>query len=180
MPGPAASPDHMQARSCTGGEAPAVAQRATGGPRHDEVAAAGPHLSGACTKKREEPAICANCRGNHPASFRGCPERLKIVQLWKRQRVSAPKRQEPPPRGPLRNPNPPPAPPMEEVNPPPSPTPARAETTSKRMQTYRDPQDRRRMNQMAHEIQTRLKLMRCYRWEQSPQAAESNPESSDG
>ncbi|XP_049840341.1 uncharacterized protein LOC126285062 [Schistocerca gregaria] len=68
--------------------------------------------------------------GNHPASFRGCPGSLKIIQAWKRQRESAPKRQEPPPRAPLRNYNPPPAPPMEEVNPPPSPTPTRAETTS--------------------------------------------------
>ncbi|XP_047000514.1 bromodomain-containing protein 4-like [Schistocerca americana] len=80
--------------------------------------------------KREEPAISANCRGNHPASFRGCPERLKIVQAWERQRASAPRRQEPLPRTPLRNPNPPPAPPVVEINPPPSPTPARAETTS--------------------------------------------------
>ncbi|XP_049771253.1 uncharacterized protein LOC126143074 [Schistocerca cancellata] len=94
------------------------------------VKCAGPHLSGACTKKREEPAICANCRGNHPASFRGCPERLKIVQAWERQRAPAPRRQEPLPRMPLRNPNPPPAPPVEAVSPPPSPTPARAETTS--------------------------------------------------
>ncbi|XP_047105266.1 titin-like [Schistocerca piceifrons] len=88
------------------------------------VKCAGPHLSGACTKKREEPAICANCRGNHPASFRGCPERLKIVQAWERQRASAPRRQEPLPRIPLRNPNPPPAPPMEVV------VSARAESTS--------------------------------------------------
>ncbi|XP_047116225.1 putative uncharacterized protein DDB_G0290521 [Schistocerca piceifrons] len=94
------------------------------------VKCAGPHLSGACTKKREEPAICANCRGNHPASFRGCPERLKIVQAWERQRASAHRRQEPLPRAPQKNSNPPPALSMEEVNPPPSPTPTRAETTS--------------------------------------------------
>ncbi|XP_049798645.1 proteoglycan 4-like [Schistocerca nitens] len=94
------------------------------------VKCAGPHLSGACTKKREEPAICANCRGNHPASFRGCPVRLKIVQAWDRQRASAPGRQEPLPRAPPRNSNPPPAPPTEEINPPPSPTPTRAETRS--------------------------------------------------
>ncbi|KAG8233305.1 hypothetical protein J437_LFUL013775 [Ladona fulva] len=31
------------------------------------------HLSRECNKPISEPAICANCKGNHPANYRGCP-----------------------------------------------------------------------------------------------------------
>ncbi|GIY03628.1 RNA-directed DNA polymerase from mobile element jockey [Caerostris darwini] len=39
------------------------------------VKCAGPHLTGECTHttKMENP-ICANCKGPHPASYRGCPK----------------------------------------------------------------------------------------------------------
>ncbi|KAG8239648.1 hypothetical protein J437_LFUL019335 [Ladona fulva] len=38
------------------------------------------HLTANCTKKAGEAAVCANCKGSHPASYRGCPsyEKLKI------------------------------------------------------------------------------------------------------
>ncbi|KAG8239786.1 hypothetical protein J437_LFUL019428 [Ladona fulva] len=38
------------------------------------------HLTASCTKKAGEAAVCANCKGNHPASYRGCPsyEKLKV------------------------------------------------------------------------------------------------------
>ena len=31
------------------------------------------HPSNTCSKSRETPATCANCSGNHPASYRNCP-----------------------------------------------------------------------------------------------------------
>lgn len=34
---------------------------------------AGPHKTFECTKDRKEAACCANCGGEHPANFKGCP-----------------------------------------------------------------------------------------------------------
>ena len=34
---------------------------------------AGAHITRDCTKSRDTPATCANCRGPHPANFRMCP-----------------------------------------------------------------------------------------------------------
>ncbi|KAG8226754.1 hypothetical protein J437_LFUL004405 [Ladona fulva] len=36
------------------------------------------HLSSECPKPRNEPAICANCNGNDPASYRGCSDCKKL------------------------------------------------------------------------------------------------------
>ncbi|XP_047098683.1 uncharacterized protein LOC124712434 [Schistocerca piceifrons] len=51
------------------------------------VKCAGPHLSSVCKMKPEEPAKCANCAGNHPASFRGCPVRMKLIQAQEQMRA---------------------------------------------------------------------------------------------
>ncbi|KAG8236363.1 hypothetical protein J437_LFUL016583 [Ladona fulva] len=44
------------------------------------------HLSSECPKPKNEPALCANCNGNHPASYRGCSvykklkDRIKLIK----------------------------------------------------------------------------------------------------
>jgi predicted Zn-ribbon and HTH transcriptional regulator len=37
------------------------------------VKCASEHLTASCTKEKETPAKCANCSGDHVASYRGCP-----------------------------------------------------------------------------------------------------------
>lgn len=36
------------------------------------VKCAGKHMTDVCRLKKETPATCANCKGNHPANYRGC------------------------------------------------------------------------------------------------------------
>ncbi|KAG8228657.1 hypothetical protein J437_LFUL008308 [Ladona fulva] len=36
------------------------------------------HLTANCTKRAGEAAVCANCKGSHPASYRGCPSYEKL------------------------------------------------------------------------------------------------------
>lgn len=44
------------------------------------VKCAGNHLHNQCPKKKNEPLTCANCGGNHAASYRGCPHHLELLQ----------------------------------------------------------------------------------------------------
>ena len=37
------------------------------------------HLTKMCTKTRDTPAKCANCKGDHPASYRSCPVYIENV-----------------------------------------------------------------------------------------------------
>ncbi|KAL4091362.1 hypothetical protein QTP88_026064 [Uroleucon formosanum] len=41
------------------------------------------HSTDKCTKKREEPAKCANCDGNHTANYKGCQALKKILNRTK-------------------------------------------------------------------------------------------------
>lgn len=45
------------------------------------------HWTNLCTKPREEPAVCANCSGNHPANYTQCPSYL--VNLNNRKQLSS-------------------------------------------------------------------------------------------
>lgn len=45
------------------------------------VKCAGPHLSDECAKKRDMPAKCALCSGDHPANYKGCATHKKLQQL---------------------------------------------------------------------------------------------------
>ncbi|KAG8239977.1 hypothetical protein J437_LFUL019348 [Ladona fulva] len=38
------------------------------------------HLTSECKKEAAEAAMCANCKGDHPASYRGCPSYLKLKE----------------------------------------------------------------------------------------------------
>ncbi|KAG8240160.1 hypothetical protein J437_LFUL019277 [Ladona fulva] len=38
------------------------------------------HLTAECKKEAGEAAVCANCKGGHPASYRGCPVYAKLKQ----------------------------------------------------------------------------------------------------
>lgn len=44
------------------------------------VKCAGQHHTTQCIKKMEIPPTCANCNGNHPASFQGCPKHPKVIK----------------------------------------------------------------------------------------------------
>lgn len=44
------------------------------------VKCAGQHHTTQCTKTIEIPPMCANCGGNHPASFQGCPRHPKVLK----------------------------------------------------------------------------------------------------
>jgi hypothetical protein len=48
------------------------------------VVCAGPHASQQCPNKSKPPK-CANCRGTHPASYRGCPYHVKIAERYLQQ-----------------------------------------------------------------------------------------------
>ncbi|CAG9812397.1 unnamed protein product [Phaedon cochleariae] len=37
-----------------------------------------PHPTSTCPKPRHTDATCANCKGKHPANFRGCPKTPKL------------------------------------------------------------------------------------------------------
>ncbi|CAH0559326.1 unnamed protein product [Brassicogethes aeneus] len=39
------------------------------------------HLAKECQKSRDTPAVCANCGGSHPASYRGCPKFPKPTHI---------------------------------------------------------------------------------------------------
>lgn len=61
--------------------------------RHDPrcVKCAGPHMTRDCTKSTDEPPKCCNCGGEHPASFRGCPVFVKLMERSKNQKQNKPK-----------------------------------------------------------------------------------------
>ncbi|KAG8235825.1 hypothetical protein J437_LFUL016086 [Ladona fulva] len=44
------------------------------------VKCGGNHLTADCKKEAGEAAVCANCKGGHPASYRGCPVYAKLKQ----------------------------------------------------------------------------------------------------
>ncbi|KAJ1114786.1 hypothetical protein NDU88_003017 [Pleurodeles waltl] len=57
------------------------------------VRCGGEHTSNKCTRNREtEPAICANCTGNHPASYRGCPYLQKAKKDEQRKQLPQPQK----------------------------------------------------------------------------------------
>nr|CAH7730417.1 unnamed protein product [Callosobruchus chinensis] len=51
------------------------------------VRCGGHHRAAECKLPREQPAKCANCRGQHPANFRGCPRCPKPSQQAPAPRV---------------------------------------------------------------------------------------------
>lgn len=54
------------------------------------------HDTTTCTKSRDTPARCANCKGDHPANYRGC-EVLKNLRKQKAARHNRPQQTSPPP-----------------------------------------------------------------------------------
>ena len=44
------------------------------------VKCGGPHNSTTCSKRRDTPAKCALCGGNHPANYKGCEHYHKLIQ----------------------------------------------------------------------------------------------------
>ncbi|KAG8227845.1 hypothetical protein J437_LFUL010717 [Ladona fulva] len=44
------------------------------------VKCSGNHLTRDCKKEAGEATVCANCKGDHPASYRGCPVYTKLKQ----------------------------------------------------------------------------------------------------
>lgn len=54
------------------------------------------HESSTCIKTRDTPAKCANCKGEHPANYRGC-QTLRELRAQKKARHNMHQRVEPPP-----------------------------------------------------------------------------------
>lgn len=59
------------------------------------VKCAAPHLTQSCEKTKDKKATCANCGGDHPASYQGCPSYPKM----KRTNQFRHFRTDPPPKG---------------------------------------------------------------------------------
>ena len=38
----------------------------------------GLHSTEKCNKPKDSPPVCTNCKGNHPANYRGCPEHVRL------------------------------------------------------------------------------------------------------
>lgn len=77
--GSAAAPSPQKRLERNGDRSCATTASAWGTPllsaiRSQSAHTGGEHTSNQCTRNRKtEPAICANCTGPHPASYRGCP-----------------------------------------------------------------------------------------------------------
>lgn len=51
------------------------------------VKCAGKHLTNECTKSTQINPICANCQGNHPASYRGCEVAKELQKIRNKNRA---------------------------------------------------------------------------------------------